>query len=250
MRMNRLQYILTLLLLIGQWAYAQDTLPIQPKPDRHSAPIYSSEEMTRLMEFIAVDNPMPEQFLQTTDNVLIDPTASLASFWTKLKRLDRPVRIVHIGDSHVRGHVFPYVMRRCLEDDFGAKAVEDLPVSYQTSGLAVETGRAGVVYHILGVNGATCASYSTPERLEKVASLHPDLDCFFRHQRGTRAALFGFGAYRSPENDAVCIETRVSRCGFLADYASGCIRKERKTRSAGHQSEDTFGGKQRTEVCP
>ena len=205
MRMNRLQYLLTLLLLIGQWAYAQDTLPIQPKPDRHSAPIYSSEEMTRLMEFIAVDNPMPEQFLQTTDNVLMDPTASLASFWTKLKRLDRPVRIVHIGDSHVRGHVFPYVMRRCLEDDFGAKAVEDLPVSYQTSGLAVETGRAGVVYHI---------------------------------------------SYRSPENDAVCIETRMSRCGFPADYASGCIRKERKTRSAGHQSEDTFGGKQRTEVCP
>ena len=73
--MNRLQYILTLLFLIGQWAYAQDTLPIQPKPDRHSAPIYSSEEMTRLMEFIAVDNPMPEQFLQTTDNVLMDPTA-------------------------------------------------------------------------------------------------------------------------------------------------------------------------------
>ena len=110
MRMNRLQYLLTLLLLIGQWAYAQDTLPIQPKPDRHSAPIYSSEEMTRLMEFIAVDNPMPEQFLQTTDNVLMDPTASLASFWTKLKRLDRPVRIVHIGDSHVRGHVMSFRM--------------------------------------------------------------------------------------------------------------------------------------------
>ena len=104
------------------------------------------------MEFIAVDNPMPEQFLQTTDNVLMDPTASLASFWTKLKRLDRPVRIVHIGDSHVRGHVFPYVMRRCLEDDFGAKAVDDLPVSYQTSGLAVETGRARVGSPILGVN--------------------------------------------------------------------------------------------------
>ena len=128
-----------------------------------------------MMEFIAVDNPMPEKFLQTEDNVIADPTASLVPFFAKLKRLDRPVRIVHIGDSHVRGHVFPYVMRRCLEDDFGMRAVEDLPVSYQTSGLAVETGREGVVYHILGVNGATCASYSTPERLQKVADLHPDL---------------------------------------------------------------------------
>ena len=175
MKMNRLRYVLALLFLVGQWVYAQDTIPVQPKPDRHSEPIYSSEEMTRLMEFIAVDSPMPDKFLQTEDNVLTDPTASLAPFFAKLKRLDRPVRIVHIGDSHVRGHVFPYVMRRCLEDDFGMRAVEDLPVSYQTSGLAVETGREGVVYHILGVNGATCASYSTPERLQKVADLHPDL---------------------------------------------------------------------------
>ena len=175
MKMNRLRYALALLFLVGQWVYAQDTIPVQPMPDRHSEPIYSSEEMTRLMEFIAVDSPMPDKFLQTEDNVLTDPTASLAPFFAKLKRLDRPVRIVHIGDSHVRGHVFPYVMRRCLEDDFGMRAVEDLPVSYQTSGLAVETGREGVVYHILGVNGATCASYSTPERLQKVADLHPDL---------------------------------------------------------------------------
>lgn len=175
MKMNRLRYALALLFLVGQWVYAQDTIPVQPKPDRYSEPIYSSEEMTRLMEFIAVDSPMPDKFLQTEDNVLTDPTASLAPFFAKLKRLDRPVRIVHIGDSHVRGHVFPYVMRRCLEDDFGMRAVEDLPVSYQTSGLAVETGREGVVYHILGVNGATCASYSTPERLQKVADLHPDL---------------------------------------------------------------------------
>ena len=177
MKMNRLRYALALLFLVGQWVYAQDTIPVQPKPDRHSEPIYSSEEMTRLMEFIAVDSPMPDKFLQTEDNVLTDPTASLAPFFAKLKRLDRPVRIVHIGDSHVRGHVFPYVMRRCLEDDFGMRAVEDLPVSYQTSGLAVETGREGVVYHILGVNGATCASYSTPERLQKVADLHPGQTC-------------------------------------------------------------------------
>ena len=88
MRMNRLQYILTLLLLIGQWAYAQDTLPIQPKPDRHSAPIYSSEEMTRLMEFIAVDNPMPEQFLQTTDNVLME---RFSCAWACLSVCDAPL---------------------------------------------------------------------------------------------------------------------------------------------------------------
>ena len=108
MKENRLQYVLCLLFLwLGIRGYAQDPLPVSSEPDRHSEPVYSSEEMTRLMEFIAVDNPMPEKFLQTEDNVIADPTASLVPFFAKLKRLDRPVRIVHIGDSHVRGHVFP-----------------------------------------------------------------------------------------------------------------------------------------------
>lgn len=101
--------------------------------------------------------------------------SSLYPFWEKLGKLDRPLRIVHIGDSHVRGHVFPYVMRCCLEDDFGAKAVEHIPVSYHTSGIAKETGSNGIVYHILGVNGATCQTYSTPERIHEIVGLHPDL---------------------------------------------------------------------------
>lgn len=66
-------------------------------------------------------------------------------------------------------------MRCCLEDDFGAKAVEHIPVSYQTSGIAKETGSNGIVYHILGVNGATCQTYSTPERIREIVDLHPDL---------------------------------------------------------------------------
>ena len=213
MKMNRLRYALALLFLVGQWVYAQDTIPVQPKPDRHSEPIYSSEEMTRLMEFIAVDSPMPDKFLQTEDNVLTDPTASLAPFFAKLKRLDRPVRIVHIGDSHVRGHVFPYVMRRCLEDDFGMRAVEDLPVSYQTSGLAVETGREGVVYHILGVNGAKGG---------RLASRFGNRVIW--NKRGAREALFCFRTYRSYENHAGCIETAMSRCGFFMDNSARCLR--------------------------
>lgn len=166
---------LCLFIAVGIPLYAQDPLPDKSVPDRHSIPVYPSEEITRLMEFIAVDSPMPAGFQETTENRLADPAGSLYPFWEKLKKQEGPVRIVHIGDSHVRGHVFPYVMRCCLEDDFGSNAVESRPVSYQTSGLAVETGRPGVVYHILGMNGATCTSYSTPERLKQVADLHPDL---------------------------------------------------------------------------
>lgn len=168
-------YIAFLTVLVAMPGYAQDVLPECPKPDKHSSPVYPSHEMKQLMQFVSVDSPMPAVFRNTTENELTDPAGSLHPFWEKLGALDRPLRIVHIGDSHVRGHVFPYVMRCCLEDDFGSKAVENIPVTYQTSGIARETGSSGVVYHILGVNGATCQSFSTPEHIRQIADLHPDL---------------------------------------------------------------------------
>lgn len=168
-------YIAFLTVLVAMPGYAQDVLPECPKPDKHSSPVYPSHEMKQLMQFVSVDSPMPAVFRNTTENELTDPAGSLHPFWEKLGALDRPLRIVHIGDSHVRGHVFPYVMRCSLEDDFGSKAVENIPVTYQTSGIARETGSSGVVYHILGVNGATCQSFSTPEHIRQIADLHPDL---------------------------------------------------------------------------
>lgn len=168
-------YIACLAALVAMPGYAQDVLPECPKPDKHSSPVYPSHEMKQLMQFVSVDSPMPAVFRNTTENELTDPAGSLNPFWEKLGALDRPLRIVHIGDSHVRGHVFPYVMRCSLEDDFGSKAVENIPVTYQTSGIARETGSNGVVYHILGVNGATCQSFSTPEHIRQIADLHPDL---------------------------------------------------------------------------
>lgn len=168
-------YIACLTALVAMPGYAQDVLPECPKPDKHSSSVYPSHEMKQLMQFVSVDSPMPAVFRNTTENELTDPAGSLHPFWEKLGALDRPLRIVHIGDSHVRGHVFPYVMRCSLEDDFGSKAVENIPVTYQTSGIARETGSSGVVYHILGVNGATCQSFSTPEHIRQIADLHPDL---------------------------------------------------------------------------
>ena len=55
------------------------------------------------MKFVEVSNPMPAGFKGTTENKITDPTNELEPFWQKLSVLDRPLRIVHIGDSHVRG---------------------------------------------------------------------------------------------------------------------------------------------------
>ena len=154
---------------------AQDALPEKSRPDRHSGHVSDSEAMQQLMRFVEVSNPMPAGFKGTTENTITDPAHELEPFWQKLSVLDRPLRIVHIGDSHVRGHVYPYIVRRQLEDDFGREAVLDMQVSYRTSGLAQETGAAGIVYHIVGVNGATCASFATPENIRQIIELNPDL---------------------------------------------------------------------------
>lgn len=154
---------------------AQDVVPMKSRPDIHSGQVFDSKAMQQLMKFIPVSNPMPATFRETTENRIEDPTGELLPFWKELSVLDRPLRIVHIGDSHVRGHVYPYIVRRQLEDDFGREAVLDMQVNYRTSGLAHETGAAGIVYHIVGVNGATYSSFSTPENIQQIISLHPDL---------------------------------------------------------------------------
>ncbi len=154
---------------------AQDSMPNPSVADKPLVVETASVSAPETLACISVGNSMPGSFQSTADNVILDPESSLSPFWHKLSVLDRPLRILHIGDSHVRGHVFPYVMRCCLEHDFGKDAVESIPVTYRSSGLANETGRNGVIYHILGVNGATCQSYATPDRMEELVSLHPDL---------------------------------------------------------------------------
>lgn len=155
--------------------YAQDILPAKAKVDIHSTPVYANKEIRRLLKLKVVESPMPDSFQGTLGNEIQDSVASLQPFWEKLSRLEHPVRVVHIGDSHVRGHIFPYIVRSYLEEDFGRMAVEPVPLTYQTSGIAKETGSLGIVYHVVGVNGATCGTYVTEERMREIASLHPDL---------------------------------------------------------------------------
>ena len=168
---------LSLCLLIAGFRFvdAQDPEPVKTAPDSRSR-LAMSKELRALMSLAPTpESPMPGTFRGTADNVITDPTGSLCTFFDKIAEMDRPVRIVHIGDSHIRGHVLPYVMRLSLEEDFGSEAVEDIPVSYRSSGLATETGEPGIVYHIIGVNGATCGTFATPERIKEIAGLSPDL---------------------------------------------------------------------------
>lgn len=155
-------------------AFGQDRLPLPPVASRPVALPEEAESVSNRTDTIPVGNSMPALFRHVEENRL-EGGAALSPFWEKLRTRRASVRIVHVGDSHVRGHVFPLVVRRNFERDFGREAVYPDTITYRTSGLARETGMPGVVYHMIGVNGATCHDFATAARVDEIAALHPDL---------------------------------------------------------------------------
>jgi lysophospholipase L1-like esterase len=100
---------------------------------------------------------LPASFRGTEPNILEDSLEVLAPFWEKLRRsLLRTradsVRIVHIGDSHVRGHLFPRAAGELLQRRFRRLSYTDR-----------------------GINGATCVSFTNEARIQQIAALKPDL---------------------------------------------------------------------------
>lgn len=155
--------------------HAQDRLPKQLIADAPMCYPHRAKEYRHAMQPIEVYNPMPDTFKNTKSNVIADAAFSLVSFFEKLRTLITPVRIVHIGDSHIRGHVFSGQVRSNLERDFGHEATLPDTITYWSDGLAKETGLPGIVYHAVGINGATCVSFTNPMQAQEICNLKPDL---------------------------------------------------------------------------
>lgn len=165
---------------------AQDTLPrlsvsqhvwqpeMRPVPGRGG--LLSDIERFRLRADSSafVSKLLPGTFTGVRPN-LIERPEELVPFFRKLKMKEEPVRVVHLGDSHVRGHVFPREARRRLEAAWGSDAVLHDSITYRTSALARETGLPGLVYHALGINGAHYCNFDTEPFLAQVVQLRPDL---------------------------------------------------------------------------
>lgn len=127
-----------------------------------------------LDKIVEVGNSKPKGFKNTKPNKITRPE-QLNNFFDTLTALKRPTRIVHIGDSHVRGHAFTVEARKVLENAWGNQAVEPQEITYKTTAIAKETGMPGLVYHALGKNGATCSHFIKNEYVSKVKELKPDL---------------------------------------------------------------------------
>lgn len=167
--------LLCLFAALSTKAWGQDNLPAMLESNRpcdlpEETPVYRQPA-----DPITIGNSMPVFFKNTQENVILDTMHTLVPFFEKLRVRRQPTRIVHIGDSHIRGHVLPLAVRRNFEREFGSRAVYPDTVTYFSSGLARETGEPGVVYHMIGINGAICTNFTNAMQISEIASLQPDL---------------------------------------------------------------------------
>lgn len=120
------------------------------------------------------ETSFPEYFVGTHENA-IENSEALVPFFTKLKENKKQARILHIGDSHVKGNFFPGYTRKALETTFGSEAMGDDPIGFNKPSIATETGKPGLVFSSIGINGATTRNFMKPVQLDAIKEQHPDM---------------------------------------------------------------------------
>lgn len=136
---------------------AQDRIPACPPPEKKQKTIKPLREMNWANDTISVQFSFPAAFHGMGRNEIVDSIALLTPVFERLRQVraglsEDTVRIVHIGDSHVRGHIYPQTTGARLIETFGA-----------------------VSYIDKGVNGATCLTFTHPDRIAEIAALKPEL---------------------------------------------------------------------------
>ena len=160
------QQLQQLFMAIGLWGVllcftangmAQDRIPSRAPSTAKLKAIKPLREMSRDNDTIFVQTSFPSAFRGTGHNEIIDSIGLLTPIFERLRQVhaglsEDTVRIVHIGDSHVRGHIYPRTTGSRLAETFGA-----------------------VSYTDMGVNGATCLTFTHPDRIAEIAALKPEL---------------------------------------------------------------------------
>ena len=132
-------------------------MPVCPPLGKTAKRIKPLREMNWANDTINVQVVFPAAFRETGRNEIIDSIALLAPVFEHLRQVraglsEDTLRIVHIGDSHVRGHIYPQTTGARLAETFGA-----------------------ISYIDKGVNGATCLTFTHPDRITEIAALKPEL---------------------------------------------------------------------------
>ncbi len=109
---------------------------------------------------VEVSNSMPKTFRSTRPN-LITRGELLRPVFDTLRQHSRPLRVLQVGDSHVKGGSFPNAVKLCLQTAWGEAAQDSLGT--------------GVWFTSIGRNGATITHFATEEYMQQFSALQPDL---------------------------------------------------------------------------
>lgn len=156
-----LKYILLALLffLAPLLLLAQDALPVAAALDKS---IVAHDYLARYGELqdtlpLPLVPIIPNSFQQMQENLIVDTLGILAPFWEKVRQLRRKksgniLRVLHVGDSHIRGHILP-----------------------RTTGDSLQLTVGRLTYTDMGINGATCETFSTANKIREIQAERPDL---------------------------------------------------------------------------
>lgn len=132
----------------GAFVSPDESIP-SDAPDDTSA-------VSRPVETAEVYVPHP---LRTGEPNVISRPDALAEVFRRLCSNESSLRVLHLGDSHVAGRVYPNTVKQTLEDAWGK---------------ADSTGY-GISYKYFARNGATTQYFATAEWMRKIAAEAPDL---------------------------------------------------------------------------
>lgn len=135
----------------------QDQLPMVAKNEMPLNATRHLRSIHLLADTIGFNPSVFPSFIVDSMNVIVDKQKMLEPIFDQLrkikeKRSQERIRIVHIGDSHIRGKMFPNWVRDKLQVEFGGD----------------------VEYESFGINGATCFTFTNPRWIKKVKQLNPD----------------------------------------------------------------------------
>ena len=136
---------------------SQDAVPLHASLHHASELISPMKELNVSFSLESFKAHIPEEFKGVDQNEIVDTKYSLEPFFYKL-RLARAgicldsVRVLHVGDSHIRGRFF-------------TNSIQEKLVSFFPT----------LVYEDFGINGAIARTFIRPERIDKIARSHPDL---------------------------------------------------------------------------
>lgn len=150
-------FLITTMFILVPNCFGQDRLPIRPRLSLKMKEMKPLRDLLKRKDTIAVKTAFPLEFIGTRKNNIVDSVAILTPIFERLRQIrsglsDDTVRIVHVGDSHIRGHIFPQTTGNRLKDIFGS-----------------------VSYIDKGINGGTCLTFTHPDRIAEIAAQKPDL---------------------------------------------------------------------------